>query len=349
MIQGLLRPIAVCFLLVSTTLFVVPAAYSLDGPVPKLLLVDAESGKDVGAIEDGAVLNVATMPSRKLTIRLNTDAASAAGIKNVTFGYDTIKKYRVENAPPYSLAGKTVHGFNSWTPSPGNHRISVIIRRNNQSEKNVDETYALNFSVINDLHDAKFQMKMPEGSGRSTVVPNSEVVTGPGSLHANVEQTATERIFLPTFRINVGGKAFVDEKGNYWQSDEALSEEQPFGITSYIDETLGNPVYQSGRRFLGDGAAYSIPLPTGVYSLTFHFMPPFQTPAGQLNFDVLVDGATVIEKLDPIAEVGSGKQLVKSVQVTSSSPNLQISFKVHRGAAVLNGFEIRPVLPPQEK
>jgi hypothetical protein len=66
------------------------------------------------------------------------------------------------------------------------------------------------------------------------------------------------------------------------------------------------PLYQSVRF---DLTAYRADLPDGVYTVTLHFCEPAHTTAGARVFGVKIEGNTVIESLDVLAEAGKDTAL----------------------------------------
>ena len=76
----------------------------------------------------GATLNLATLPTRNLSIRANTNPATVGSVR---FSYDGNSNYRLENMVPYSLSGD--NGLNGnglpnylpWTPAPGSHTLTA--------------------------------------------------------------------------------------------------------------------------------------------------------------------------------------------------------------------------------
>ncbi|MBC8084124.1 MAG: PQQ-dependent sugar dehydrogenase [Hymenobacter sp.] len=75
----------------------------------------------------GAALNLATLPTRNLNIRANTNPATVGSIR---FGYDANAAYRVESVAPYALAGDNgtnngLPNYNPWTPAVGSHTLTA--------------------------------------------------------------------------------------------------------------------------------------------------------------------------------------------------------------------------------
>ncbi len=93
--------------------------------VASFTLIDADSDVPIPAFDplpDGAVLDLAALPTRNLSIRANT-APSPVG--SVRFGLDGDDNYQTENAVPYSMTGDSGGDYNPWTPSVGSHTVTA--------------------------------------------------------------------------------------------------------------------------------------------------------------------------------------------------------------------------------
>lgn len=91
--------------------------------VRSLSLIDADADQPLplcDPLPDGAVVNLATLPTRSLNIRANTDPSIVGSVR---FALDGNANYRTETGPPYALAGDSGGNFNNWTPSTGQHTV----------------------------------------------------------------------------------------------------------------------------------------------------------------------------------------------------------------------------------
>lgn len=94
------------------------------GPLPTVLsltLMDADSDTPIPTfdpIADGAVINLAVLPTRNLNIRANT---SPTTVGSVVFGYQGNAQFRTETAQPYAMFGDAGGDFLAWTPAESTH------------------------------------------------------------------------------------------------------------------------------------------------------------------------------------------------------------------------------------
>jgi glucose/arabinose dehydrogenase len=98
-------------------------AFAYTPAVTSLTLVDAERDVPIAGynpIPSGATLNLARLPTRRLSIRANT---SPSRVGSVRFAYDGTANYRTENNFPYVIGADRNGDYLPWTPSLGDHTI----------------------------------------------------------------------------------------------------------------------------------------------------------------------------------------------------------------------------------
>jgi hypothetical protein len=91
--------------------------------IQKLVLIDADTDLPIAEfdpLEDGAVLNFATLP----TLSLNVEAVSPYA-DSMVFFYDGVEE-QLENGVPYAFGGDSGGDFSAWTPTIGVHTIKAI-------------------------------------------------------------------------------------------------------------------------------------------------------------------------------------------------------------------------------
>ncbi len=93
--------------------------------VTSLSLINADTNKPISGYDplpNGAKLDLASLPTRNLNIRVNTDPATVGSVR---FGLDGKSAYSTDNAAPYVLAGDSSGNYTAWTPSVGSHSVTV--------------------------------------------------------------------------------------------------------------------------------------------------------------------------------------------------------------------------------
>ena len=89
--------------------------------IKSFILFDANTGEDLETITDGTVVNLASLSTRDINVKVNTDE----DVSSVVFQLNSIKRFRHESAKPFTLAGKKSGKFNIWNAKPGAYTIKV--------------------------------------------------------------------------------------------------------------------------------------------------------------------------------------------------------------------------------
>ncbi|MBC8138881.1 MAG: hypothetical protein H8F28_23630, partial [Fibrella sp.] len=95
--------------------------------VRNFTLINADTDQPIAGydpIPHFATLNLATLPTRNLSIRVNT---APTPVGSVRFALDGNANYRVESAVPYAIAGDGSNGadYYPWTPGAGSHTLTA--------------------------------------------------------------------------------------------------------------------------------------------------------------------------------------------------------------------------------
>ncbi|HYG78185.1 MAG TPA: DUF5060 domain-containing protein [Planctomycetota bacterium] len=100
-------------------------------------------------LNNGATLNLATLPTRNLSVRANTNPATVGSVR---FGLDGNANYKIESAAPYSLTGDTNGNYNPWTPAVGSHTLSGTPYTGASASGTAGTTLTITFNVIDDAN-----------------------------------------------------------------------------------------------------------------------------------------------------------------------------------------------------
>jgi hypothetical protein len=124
----------------------VGTAVAAENPrVTGFTLMDADTDQPISGfnpISAGATLNLATLPTQNLNIRVNTES----GVGSVRVALDS-NAGRVENQAPYALAGDDGGNFRPWTPPSGSHVVAATAFTGRNAEGTAGPTASLTFSV----------------------------------------------------------------------------------------------------------------------------------------------------------------------------------------------------------
>ena len=151
-----------------------------------------------------------------------------------------------------------------------------------------------------------------------------------------------------TIRVNSGGAACKDSKGQSWSADYGyntgtLSNSAPKAtVSGTSDPTL----FKSARVGTSSGAdlQYQFTVSNGSYNVNLYFAETYYTSKGQRVFDVQMQGVTVFSALDIYALAGLDNALVKSANVSVTNGQLTIRFahRAYGNVPVIAAVEILP-------
>jgi hypothetical protein len=110
-------------------------------------LINADTDQPVPGYEllnDGAVINSASLPTTHLNIRANT---SPATVGSVRFGFDGNTNARIESGAPYALFGDVSGNYNAGTLSIGGHTLTGTPYTNKSATGTAGTSLIISFTV----------------------------------------------------------------------------------------------------------------------------------------------------------------------------------------------------------
>ncbi|MCU7550621.1 cadherin domain-containing protein [Chitinophagaceae bacterium LB-8] len=92
--------------------------------VATFTLINAETDQPIQTLTNGSTLNLATLPSRSLNIRANTNPSTVGSVVFALTGAQT--KNVIESRAPYALFGDNNSGdYYGWTPATGSYTLKA--------------------------------------------------------------------------------------------------------------------------------------------------------------------------------------------------------------------------------
>ena len=139
--------------------------------VTNFMLVDAKTGEEIMELEDGDLIDLSSLPSIYLNIRADTEPFE---IGSVMFSLNENNNFQLENSAPYAMAGDIGDQYNSWTPVPGEHKLTArpFSSRNGTGVQGVE--MEINFFVSLDgkfPKRIKLEQNYPNPFTSSTIIP----------------------------------------------------------------------------------------------------------------------------------------------------------------------------------
>jgi hypothetical protein len=192
-----------------------------------------------------------------------------------------------------------------------------------------------------------------------------------GMLVGGNEVVASAPGYNYLYRVNCGGGDYTDHNGEVWMADRHLSGDGFWGSRSWTDDYPGLPPYFASQRETSEPIAgtsdwalfqsfrygldklvYSFPVQDGHYRVELYFAEPWLGRGGGMDcrgwrqFDVAMNGETVLKDLDIWKEDGYSAALKKVVDVDVTGGKLVISFPhVASGQAVISALAIATTVP----
>ena len=128
-----------CFLLLGFRLWVEAQE------VTNFTLVNADTDQDIGLLTNNGVINLATLPTKNLNIRVNTNP-QIVGSVSINLNNGNIS--RIENVFPYALNGDNNGNYLNWTPALGNHTLTAKAYSEQWEKGNASDLVTISFKVI---------------------------------------------------------------------------------------------------------------------------------------------------------------------------------------------------------
>ena len=141
------------------------------------------------------------------------------------------------------------------------------------------------------------------------------------------------------------GAAYTDAAGNVWAPDSgfgANTETFAQAATTAIKNTSDPALYQTERYGNGAPLVYTIPVPNGAYNVTLKFAEIYFTTAGMRVFDVAINGAVVLPKLDLVAVAGAFTAYDKTFPINVTGGSIVITLTGDTQNPKIDAIQIVP-------
>ena len=148
-----------------------------------------------------------------------------------------------------------------------------------------------------------------------------------------------------TIRANVGGRKYIDSRGNVWLSDRPYHpgawghvRGHLYNVSDNILNTEDDKLYQTELFWLDD---YKFDLPNGNYTVILYFAELYYNYAGGRVFDVYIENKLVLSQFDIFSTAGfqtATSRFFSGIQVTDGQ--LDVHFKHIKAHAKLSAIEV---------
>jgi hypothetical protein len=166
------------------------------------------------------------------------------------------------------------------------------------------------------------------------------------AVHAGAPKQSSTLADTATYRVDCGGPAFIDSKGQAWAADAHFVGGGTISYPGKIKGTDMQLLYQSERYY--DPAKtpmkYTFPVPNGNYKVNLLFAETYPgfNKAGYRVFDVTLNGTPVLTSFDISGAVGVDSALAKEFPIRVTTGTIVIGFINRVEHAKISGIEIVP-------
>lgn len=161
--------------------------------------------------------------------------------------------------------------------------------------------------------------------------------------------TASAAAQQTIFRVNCGGPAYTDSKGQTWQADFGFDQGIVVTTSATVAGTSDPALYQTGREGSRSGGplAYRFAVVNGHYHANLYFAETASKlqQVGARVFSVVMENNLVFPNLDIFAAAGANHALVKGIDIGVRDGELNIQFSRVVGRPKVNAIEIVPATP----
>ncbi|WP_247237864.1 PKD domain-containing protein, partial [Telluribacter sp. SYSU D00476] len=115
--------------------------------VVSFTLINADTEQPIRDLVPNDVIDMATLPTRNLNIRANTEPYPVGSVKFVMSGKQN--RTQTETGAPYALFGDDNGNYRNWTPALGNYSLTATPYTEASAKGTAGTPLIINFSVIN--------------------------------------------------------------------------------------------------------------------------------------------------------------------------------------------------------
>jgi hypothetical protein len=140
--------------------------------VTSFTIVDVQSGFDLFTITDGMTIDMATLGTRRITVRAHTNVIP---VGSVLFQLDNLLWYNVDNGAPYALFNNDSRRYFAWSYSLGTHQISATPYTGMSGTGTAGQGLSVTFRLIDSVRQPSTPTPVPTTS--SGMLPNDSQMT----------------------------------------------------------------------------------------------------------------------------------------------------------------------------
>ena len=134
--------------------------------VSSFTLVNADTDLDLQPLANGAVLNLATLPTRNLNIRANTSPTPVGSVVFALSGAQ--RRAQTESGVPYALFGDAAGNYSAWVPALGSYTLTARPYTAAGGAGTAGQGLTLSFSVVSQATAGPFTLAVSSDSSAAS-------------------------------------------------------------------------------------------------------------------------------------------------------------------------------------
>ncbi|CAA9238518.1 MAG: Glycoprotein gp2 [uncultured Adhaeribacter sp.] len=164
--------------------------------VERFNLINANTNAVIQIMSEGAVLNLATLPTQNLNIQAVTNPAKVGSVRLTLAGPKT--RNTLENSAPYALFGDNAGDYFAWVPAVGSYSLTGTPYTAASGGGTAGTPLKINFKVINQATSARYPVEgAPENSNSALLhyYPNPFVHQFSLQVPGSVPEPVTVKLY----------------------------------------------------------------------------------------------------------------------------------------------------------
>ena len=147
---------------VTATAVVTPTDDTQELAVISFTLINADTDEPIEEFDpliDGALIDLATLPTRNINIRANTQPET---VGSVSFGPSRETVTRIEDTAPYSLAGDDEGDYLPWDTLPGRYALEAVAYSEQGAQGEAGGSVLITFTITDTSVIEESETVVPE-------------------------------------------------------------------------------------------------------------------------------------------------------------------------------------------
>lgn len=144
--------------------------------VVSFTLMNADTDRDIQTLNNGATIDLASLSTKNLNIRVNTSPSVVGSVKAELTGTQSLSK--TESSAPYAVFGESSSNYNAWVPKSGSYSLKATPYSGTSASGTAGTASTISFKVTNSaartasVAAAEIPKQVPPAELKLQVYPN---------------------------------------------------------------------------------------------------------------------------------------------------------------------------------